>query len=535
MNTPAKPPLKSIFLLIITLLLCIPVSANEANSLTPPVVTTRLTDTYPLEMPNLIAYPIYVNASVDAPDEILQVDIEINGDTFLAEEAEGFYYYLWTPSSYGNHSIVITAKAVSGDETSLTRTIEVTSVVTTQIVGSLQDVVIEFGGTNSRWFYGTYTFPQFVGMYSDINSFLEVECPSVPGGCDDWDRWAHVDVKAPDGNWIQLIRYITPYGVGCDHQLDVSDYSSLLQGEVEFRVFIDTWGTGGWQLTLNFEYTQGTPEYLYSNVAEVWDDAYSFGDPANLQPVEAFAASIPEGVMASHLSLSNTGHGWGSNNTANAAEFFNATHYIDIDGTETFSQHLWTPCNPNPDGCTGQQGSWTFSRAGWCPGAISPPDIYDLTPYIGASMDLDYRFHPSYQDMCHPNNPACVSGVTCPDCNDGFNPVYFVDTHIINRSNLPITYGDFLGVDPIDNVLQYDISVFPNPSSGVFNINVQYPESVTRLTIHSVDGRIVKSYYFESNLELNSYNFDLSNVSKGVFFINIQNSHGTGAKRIILK
>ena len=83
----------------------------------------------------------------------------------------------------------------------------------------------------------------------------------MEGGCDDWDRWAHIDIKAPDGNWVQLIRYITPYGVGCDHELDVTDYSSLLQGQVEFRVFIDTWGTGGWQLTLDIDYTEGTPDF----------------------------------------------------------------------------------------------------------------------------------------------------------------------------------------------------------------------------------------------------------------------------------
>ena len=103
---------------------------------------------------------------------------------------------------------------------------------------SLEDIVIEFGGENSRWYYGTYNLPQFVGAYENLNAFLDVECPNIGGGCDDWDRWAHIDIKAPDGNWVQLIRYITPYGVACDHELNVTDYSSLLQGQVEFRVFI---------------------------------------------------------------------------------------------------------------------------------------------------------------------------------------------------------------------------------------------------------------------------------------------------------
>jgi hypothetical protein len=77
-------------------------------------------------------------------------------------------------------------------------------------------------------------------------------------------------------------------GLACDHELDVTDYSSLLQGQVEFRVFIDTWGTGGWQLTLDIDYTVGTPTFPYSTVTETWDGSYSFGNPANLQPVETY-------------------------------------------------------------------------------------------------------------------------------------------------------------------------------------------------------------------------------------------------------
>lgn len=526
--------MKKLYFLFV-LLLSLHISAKDYISVAPPEVSTRLTEDYSVEMPTLKAYPIYVNASVELPDTMQEVIIDIDGVEYTAEAEDGFYYYLWTPSAYGVHNIIIKAIATSGDETTITRNVNVVDSSVSQTVASLQDVVIEFNGQNSRWYYGTYTFPQFVGSYSDIQASLEVECPNVNGGCDDWDRWAHIDVKAPDGNWIQLIRYITPYGVGCNHELDVTDYMSLLQGEVEMRVFIDTWGTGGWQLTLDFDYNQGVPDYLYSNVVEVWDDAYSFGDPADLQPVETFNAAIPANISSSELRISNTGHAWGSNNTGNAAEFFNAYHYIDIDGTETFTQHLFNSCNPNPDGCTGQLGSWTFNRAGWCPGAISPPHIYDLTPYLGMNIDIDYRFDPTYQDFCHPNDPDCVSGVTCNDCNDGYNPVYFVDTHIINKSDSPIIYGDILGISSIDNTEIYDISVYPNPSKGIFNIQTKFPESTSRLTLQTIDGQQIKTYYFGSSSELSSYNFDLSDISRGIYFINIENVYGTGVKRIILE
>ncbi len=523
------------FNLLFLILLVFQSYANSNKELTFPVVTTQLTDSYVIEMPELKAYPIYINATVEDPDSMQQVTITIDGIDFDTVEEEGFYYYLWTPSAYGTHEIEIKALATSGDETIILRNIEVTSTVTSQTVGTLQDIVIEFNGENSRWFYGTYTLPQFVGAYNKINAFLEVECPNINGGCDDWDRWAHIDVKAPDGNWIQLIRYITPYGVGCNHELDVTDYMSLLQGEIELRVFIDTWGTGGWQLTLDFKYDQGTPDYLYTDVVEAWDSQYSFGDPANLQPVETFNTSISENIGESYLSLSNTGHGWGSNNTSNAAEFFNAFHYLDINNTEVYTQHLFNSCNPNPDGCTGQQGTWYYNRAGWCPGAISPPDIFDLNSYIGSSFDLDYRFHPTYMDNCHPNNPDCISGTTCPDCNDGYNPHYFVDGHIINKSNFPIIYGNTLGSQFINNDNIYDITVYPNPSNGIFSIFTKNLEGTTRISINTIEGKQVKVYYFNSNEELINYSFDLSNLSGGLYFINLENVYGTGTKKIILE
>ena len=535
MNISIKNHLKATFFCAILFLIGFNTLANNEECLAPPEVTTQLTEDYAIEMPRLRAYPIYVNAMAIDPDTMDRVELEIDGTTHIAEVGDGYYYYFWTPLDYGNHSIIITAIATSGEETILTRNLTVTDVVTTQTVGSLEDVVIEFGGTNSRWFYGTYTLPQFVGAYDSINATLNVECPNVAGGCDDWDRWAHIDVKAPDGNWIQIIRYITPYGVGCNHELDVTDYMSLLQGEVEFRVFIDTWGTGGWQLTLDLEYNQGTPEYPYTNVTEVWDEGYDFGNPANLQPVPTVNVSIPAEVQTSELRLSNTGHGWGQNNSGNAAEFFRAFHNIDIDGNTIFTQQLWNVCNPNPDGCTGQLGSWTFARAGWCPGAIAPPDMFDFAPYIGTSLDLDYIFHPAYMDACHANNPACVSGTTCPDCNDGFNPIYFVDAHIINKSHNPMAYGDVLGIDHIDNTKEYNVIVYPNPANGIFKIHTEYPESKTRLTINTIDGRVIKTFYFKTSTELNAFNFDLSYLAAGTYFINLENVHGTGTKKIILE
>jgi len=52
--------------------------------------------------------------------------------------------------------------------------------------------------------------------------------------------------------------------------------------------------------------------------------------------------------------------------------------------------------------------------------------------------------------------------------------------------------------------------------------------------VHSIDGSLIKSYYFNSSSEISNTKFDLSNLSSGIYFVNIENYKGTGTKKIII-
>lgn len=501
-----------------------------------PTISTRLTEDYPIEMPSFYAYPIYITSAIEEADLITIDNIEVMvDDTPITVTGENnLHYALWTPDSYGSHTIKITANGSNGVNTTITKTIVVTNTITTQNVQTMDDIVIEYNKENSRNFYGTFTMPQHIGSYNQIIANLIVECPSTTGDCDNWDRRAFIDVKGPDGNWIQIIRYITPFGIGCSHTIDLTDYANLLQGEVEFRMFIDTWGTGGWQISLDFDFQQGTPEYLYSSVDELWDGNWDLGNPDNLQPVPVVNYTYDSNILSSHLRLSNTGHGWGSNNSQNAAEFYHATNYIDVDGIENYTQNLWNTCNPNPDNCTGQLGTWTYSRAGWCPGSIAPPDIVDMTSQIAkGTVDFSYRFDPTYVDYCHPNNPDCVTGVTCDDCNDAYKAQYYIDGQLINFSNTPLIQGT-LDVEEVDNTANYQLLVYPNPSNGIFQISSSSTIGKLVMRVVSITGAILKTYYFDSSDELNNTKFDLSSIARGVYFVTIENNAGQGNLKLII-
>lgn len=502
-----------------------------------PSISTRLTEDYPLQMPSFHAYPIYVTADI-AEAELISIDnLEITVDNLLQtviKEGE-VYYALWKPDSYGSHQVDITAYGSNGNNSVLSKNIEVTDAISTQNVETMDEVVIQINTENSRWYYGSFTMPQHVGSYEQIIANMTVECPAATGDCDDWDRWAHIDVKGPEGNWIQIIRYITPYRVECDHMIDLTDYQSLLQGEVEFRMFIDTWGTGGWQVSLDFDFREGSPDYLYSTIDEIWDKSYDLGNPSDLQQVEDVIYTYEANILSSHLRLSTTGHGWGANNSQNAAEFYEATNFIDIDGVSSYTQNLWNDCDPNPDGCLGQQGTWWFSRAGWCPGAIAHPDIVDMTSQIPkGSINLGYRFDPTYVDYCHPDNPDCISGVTCDDCDDGFRARYIVDAQVINFSNSPLLQLSSK-TEEIDNVARYNLYAHPNPSNGI--IRISSPDQIGKSVVNfvSISGEILRTYYFDSSQALNNKLFDLSSLAKGVYFVSVENEAGQGNLKLILK
>jgi len=235
------------------------------------------------------------------------------------------------------------------------------------------------------------------------------------------------------------------------------------------------------------------------------------------------------------MRLSNTGHGWGSNNSQNAAEFYEATNYIDIDGAEYYTQNLWNACNPNPDNCTGQLGSWTFNRAGWCPGTIAPPNIIDMTSQISkGNLDFSYRLDPTYVDECHPNNQNCITGVTCDDCNDGFNPRYHIDVQLINFSNTPLIQGT-LNIEEINNTANYELRAYPNPSNGFFNIMSKGVIGKSVMQVVSISGQILRTYVFDSAEEINNTTFDFSTLDKGIYFISIDNNIGQGTLKLILK
>jgi hypothetical protein len=359
----------------------------------------------------------------------------------------------------------------------------------------------------------TFTFPDGSTPWKHIVMRYTIGCPSAPNDCDPWDRIGYTQILRDTGEvdgegnpileTVEIARIITPYDITggsrpgtCTWEIDVSDYESLLVGDVTLRNYIESWigGDDGWLVTIDFGFVEGEWYREPVEVINLWTDyRLVHGDPA--RPVEDILAprmlDIPLGASEVKIRTFATGHGQG--NTSNCSEFCPRSHTLTVNGDET-SHILWrSDCSANS--CSPQGGTWTFPRAGWCPGDKADAWEVDVTGSVspGGTAALDYDLQP-YENFCRPDNPECIPGVTCPDCNYNFNG--HTEPHFSLASQL-IVYeaGPFTGTEDTvparaDALGQNSPNPF-NPTTWI-GYEVATPGSV-ELRILDAGGRIVRT------------------------------------------
>jgi hypothetical protein len=296
---------------------------------------------------------------------------------------------------------------------------------------------------SSRNVYQSVTFPE-KGSYERITMTLTLSCPA--NGCDPWDRWGSIGIvlnkNANDpgaDQMLELGRFVTPYGVGGTFTYDLTALRPALLGKKELRIFTDTW-VDGWLATVKIEMKGGVPAKQPLFVSPLWAEPHvNVGVPSRPVSASAPARDLKLAQAACGLSVRAiiTGHGQG--NSSNCAEFCPKKHFFNV-GSASHAQTVWR------DDCAttavqGQHGTFTYSRAGWCPGA----DVRAFSVDVGADVNAAVkagkeRFKvgydvEGYDNSCRPDHceqSSCVFDTSC-DYDGGAHtePYYALTAQLI--------------------------------------------------------------------------------------------------------
>jgi hypothetical protein len=353
----------------------------------------------------------------------------------------------------------------------------------------------------------TFEFPT-TGNWSEILLYYRIGCPPSPGDCDPWDRLGHLRVVEEDSTGAEthyeIARIITPYDItggsrpdSCEWVLDVTDYENLLKGDVTLRNYIESWigGNRGWIVTIRFAFVHGWNDWEAYQIQNLWTgDRLVYGDPEN--PIEAHLppldVDIHPDAEAVKVRCIATGHGQG--NTDNAAEFSYKWHEVTV-GADRYSHYLWRDdCEHNL--CSPQGGTWLYDRAGWCPGDKVDPWDNDVTASVtpGATVTFDYTVQP-YENFCRPNNPDCISGITCPDCNYNYSghtePHYTLQSQLIFYRQRPTTGVSAGGSSSLPSLELEQNRPNPFNPSTTFGYSLASPGRAM-LAIYEASGHLVR-------------------------------------------
>jgi len=104
----------------------------------------------------------------------------------------------------------------------------------------------------------------------------------------------------------------------------------------------------------------------------------------------------------------------------------------------------------------------------------------------------------------------------------------YLATRIWGGQEAEDIWGIYLSIS--NSELNNSIVLFPNPTKGNISITHNNTLEIDQISVYSISGEL-----FSNKVNSNTKNIDLSNLSKGVYFVKIKTNQGVLIKRIIIE
>ena len=90
------------------------------------------------------------------------------------------------------------------------------------------------------------------------------------------------------------------------------------------------------------------------------------------------------------------------------------------------------------------------------------------------------------------------------------------------------------GVNNIENI-EENISIFPNPSEGIFNISIEGVSENIQVKVFDVHGNDYRFFEIDGTKNLSTQQLDLKELAAGVYFISFSNKNFNQVKKIVIQ
>jgi len=112
------------------------------------------------------------------------------------------------------------------------------------------------------------------------------------------------------------------------------------------------------------------------------------------------------------------------------------------------------------------------------------------------------------------------------------NPAYYDPDGTI--SDIGALYFQLVGIES-NEIIDNKITIYPNPSKGLITISSKYIDETIQVAVFDIRGIHYKSIEIEPANTINSTQFDLRNLSAGVYFLHCSSKSYNTTKKIIIR
>ena len=109
----------------------------------------------------------------------------------------------------------------------------------------------------------------------------------------------------------------------------------------------------------------------------------------------------------------------------------------------------------------------------------------------------------------------------------GINASYNLAYHNSNRGITSLPFTDPLGIDDLTSL--ENVTVYPNPTNGVFYISKNNLTTITKIKIFNTNAKLIDEI---KAVDSQNTIIDLASFSKGIYFIEISNENNKVVKKI---